>query len=123
MRILIVHNRYQQAGGEDMVVEAESDLMTSRGHEVHRFTRHNDDVRSMRRTDLGVQALWSRQTVETLTGILKTFRPDVVHAHNTWSLVSPSVYWAAAQAGVPTVNTLHNFRLLCPQATFLRENK
>jgi glycosyltransferase involved in cell wall biosynthesis len=122
MRILIVHNSYQQRGGEDIVVEAESGLMTSRGHEVHRFTRHNDDVHRIGRAKLAVQALWSRQTVQALDGIFKTFRPDVVHAHNTWSLVSPSVYWAAAAAHVPTVNTLHNFRLVCPQATFLRNN-
>ena len=71
--------------------------------------------------EAGLQALWSFQTVKTLSHIFGAFRPDVVHAHNTWSLVSPSVYWAAAKAGVPTVNTLHNFRLLCPQATFLRK--
>jgi glycosyltransferase involved in cell wall biosynthesis len=123
MRILIVHNMYQQRGGEDVVVEAESDLLSARGHEVRRFTRHNDDVADMARAQAGVQALWSRHTVKTLSGVLQAFRPDVVHAHNTWSLVSPSVYWAAAEAGVPTVNTLHNFRLLCPQATFLRENR
>ena len=122
MRILIVHNMYQQRGGEDAVVDAESDLLTSRGHDVHRFTRHNDDLERLGPASAAMQAVWSRETARAMSETVTTWRPDVVHAHNTWSLISPSVYWAAAKAGVPTVNTLHNFRLLCPQATFLRNN-
>lgn len=123
MRILIVHNQYQQRGGEDAVVEAESDLLRTRGHEVRYYTRHNDEIRSMGRPSAALQALWSTRTVTTLTDMCSTWTPDVIHTHNTWSLISPSIYWAAANARIPTVNTLHNFRLLCPQATFLRNHR
>lgn len=122
MRILIVHNMYQQRGGEDAVVEAETDLLSSRGHEVRRYTRHNDDIEGLGRASAAVQAIWSTHTVRALTDTFKTWTPDVIHTHNTWSLVSPSIYWVAARTGIPTINTLHNFRLLCPQATFLRDN-
>jgi glycosyltransferase involved in cell wall biosynthesis len=121
MRILIVHAAYQQRGGEDAVVESEAELLVARGNEVHQFTRHNDEIPSMRRADLAVQAIWSRQSAQTLVSLVKTFRPNVVHAHNTWPLISPSIYWAAEKAGVAMVQTLHNFRVLCPQGMFLRE--
>lgn len=123
MRILIVHNSYQQRGGEDAVVEAETDLLRTRGHEVRVYARHNDEIRGMSRPSAAMQALWSAHTTTALSDMFRTWRPDVIHTHNTWSLISPSIYWTAAKAGIPTVNTLHNFRLLCPQATFLRDHR
>lgn len=123
MKVLIVHNRYQLAGGEDAVVDAEVALLQSQGVEVQRYERHNDDIKGMSLASAAVQAYWSRQTVQEVSAILAEWRPDVVHVHNTLSLVSPSVYWAAAQHRVPVVQTLHNFRLLCPQGMLLREGK
>jgi glycosyltransferase involved in cell wall biosynthesis len=70
---------------------------------------------------LARQTLWSTQTAHDIRKLISCFRPDVIHAHNTFPLVSPSLYWAAAEAKVPVVQTLHNFRLLCPQATFFRD--
>jgi glycosyltransferase involved in cell wall biosynthesis len=121
LRVLIVHNAYQLRGGEDSVVEAEAALLRSRGHEVELLIRHNDDVTRMSRVDVAAHTLWSQLTVQQMRGLFDSFKPDVVHVHNTLPLVSPSVFWAATQAGVPIVQTLHNFRLLCPQATFLRD--
>lgn len=123
MRVLIVHNAYQQRGGEDAVVQAESDLLNSRGHEVTLFGRHNDDASRMPRASLALETLWSRPAARELERTLRAFAPHVVHVHNTFPLVSPSIYWAAAAARVPVVQTLHNFRLLCPQAMFLRDGK
>lgn len=120
-RVLVVHNAYQQRGGEDSVVESEVALLREHGHEVELFLRHNDDVERLSRLEVALQTLWSAETVRDVQAVLQRFRPDVVHVHNTLPLVSPSVFWAASRMGVPTVMTLHNFRLLCPQATLLRD--
>lgn len=121
LRILIVHNRYQLAGGEDAVVDAEIGLLRSRGHEVEAYLRDNRELREMGTLEAFAHTLWSRRTSRDMAQITRTFQPDVIHAHNTFALVSPSVYWAAARAGVPVVQTLHNFRLLCVQAMFLHD--
>lgn len=122
-RILIAHNRYQQRGGEDAVVEDETLLLRGRGHAVETYTRHNDEIGDTSRLDLLRQTLWSKRTTDDLARLFAEFRPSVIHVHNTFPLISPSLYWAAAQAGIPVVQTLHNFRLLCPQAMFLREGR
>lgn len=123
MRILFVHNAYQHRGGEDSVVEAEIALLRSHGQAVETYSRSNDDVSGMSLLDLAGQTLWSGRTVHDLANRVWQFRPDVIHAHNTFPLISPSLYWAAARAGVPVVQTLHNFRLMCLNALFLREGK
>ena len=120
LRVLIVHNAYQQRGGEDAVVEAEYSLLQQHGHPVHLYQRHNDELRGRNPLALVRDTVWSSQTGRDFAPLLSTFRPDVVHVHNSFPLVSPSVYWAAHRAGVPVVQTLHNFRLICPQAMLLR---
>ena len=120
MRILIVHNAYQQRGGEDSVVEAETELLRAYGHAVELYQKDNRDIAGMSRLRLLTGTIWSRQTVAEMSGILAHARPDVIHVHNTFPLISPSLYWAAERAGIPVVQTLHNFRLFCPQAMFLR---
>jgi glycosyltransferase involved in cell wall biosynthesis len=122
-KVLVVHNTYRHRGGEDSVVESEVALLRSRGHEVRDYRRHNDDADTDRPLALAAQALWSRRTVDEVGAVLALERPDIVHVHNTLPLVSPSVYWACAHAGIPVVQTLHNFRLACPQAMFLREGQ
>ena len=123
MRILIAHNAYQQKGGEDSVVETEATLLRSHGNEVAVYSRHNDDINGMSRIDLARQTLWSSRTERDIAKWVADFRPDVIHAHNTFPLISPSLYLAADRANVPLVQTLHNFRLFCPQAMLLREGK
>lgn len=123
MRVLMVHAAYQQRGGEDSVVDTEVTLLRDHGHEVQLYLRHNDEATSAGRISVASQALWSRRSEADVGRLVETFKPDVVHVHNTWPMVSPSVYWPAFKAGVPVVQTLHNFRLMCPQAMFLREGK
>lgn len=120
MHILIAHNAYQQRGGEDSVVESEIALLRARGHEVLEYRRSNDDLKGMGRVDAALQTMWSGQTRRELSALFAAEQPDVVHVHNTFPLISPSLYWAAAKARVPVVQTLHNYRLLCPQAMLLR---
>ena len=122
-RLLIVHNSYQQRGGEDIVVEAEVELLRQHGHQVELFLRDNDEIGNIGSVALIAQTLWSTMTVKAFKTIVQTFKPDLVHVHNTFPLISPSLYWAAAEAKVPVVQTLHNFRLLCPQAMLLRAGR
>ncbi|MFO1361312.1 MAG: glycosyltransferase family 4 protein [Burkholderiales bacterium] len=117
-RVLLVHNYYQQRGGEDAVVEAEEALLRAHGHEVRLYARRNDEIGAMSALRAARDALWSRRTVREIGAEIAAFRPDLVHAHNTFPLISPSLCWAVGD--VPLVQTLHNFRLLCPQAMFLR---
>lgn len=123
MRVLVAHNAYQHRGGEDSVVEAEVALLRSRGHDVATYFRHNDDIGGISRVAAVRQTLWSSRTTHDLAELVRSFRPDVIHSHNTFPLISPSLYWAAAQAGVPVVQTLHNFRLMCLNGLFLRDGR
>jgi glycosyltransferase involved in cell wall biosynthesis len=122
-RVLVVHNRYRRAGGEDAVAAAEIDLLRRRGHEVRVYQRDNRDLDHLGAIDAFAQTVWSSRTLDEVSDLLWSFRPDVVHAHNTFALVSSSLYWAAARAGVPVVQTLHNFRLLCVQAMLLKDGQ
>lgn len=123
LRILLVHNYYQSRGGEDAVVEAELDLLRGHGHEVRTYFRSNADIDRQPYAATAVQTLWSSRSRREVRALLRDFAPHVMHVHNSFPLISPSVYGAAAEAGVAVVQTLHNFRLLCPQAMFLREDR
>jgi glycosyltransferase involved in cell wall biosynthesis len=123
VRIVLVHNTYQHPGGEDSVVNAEIELLRSRGHEVATYFRNNDDIGAMSLTSAARQTLWSSRTTTELAELVRNFSPAVIHAHNTFPLISPSLYWAAEQASVPVVQTLHNFRLMCLNGVFLREGR
>lgn len=123
MRVLVAHNAYQQRGGEDSVVDDEVALLRARGAEVLVMQVHNDDIASMGRVELLGRTIWSRPAARQMTEHCQAFRPDVVHVHNSFPLMSPAIHWAAQAAGVPVVQTLHNFRLLCPQAMLLREGR
>jgi glycosyltransferase involved in cell wall biosynthesis len=123
LRVLVVHNAYQQRGGEDAVVEAEVSMLRTHGHAVEVYQRHNDDLRGMGALAAAKNTVWSSRTGADLARLIAAFRPHVVHAHNTLALVSPSAYSAVARARVPVVQTLHNFRLLCLQAMFLRNGR
>jgi glycosyltransferase involved in cell wall biosynthesis len=123
MKCLLVHNFYQQPGGEDQVFTDEARLLESRGHQVLRYTVHNDDVAHMGRLRLAARTLWNRQQYRQLRDLMLRERPDIVHFHNTFPLISPAAYYAARSAGVPVVQTLHNFRLVCPNALLLRDRR
>lgn len=121
MRVVIVHNHYQQPGGEDVVVEQESQLLTRHGVIVRQYLRSNADIPNSADFALAVQTVWSRRTAREISSLIREFRPDIIHAHNTFPLISPSLYATGARHGVPIVQTLHNFRLFCLQAMFLRK--
>ncbi len=120
MRILMTNNSYQQAGGEDSVVASEIDLLQKHGNEVQLYSRHNREIDGISRLSLVTQTMWSARTRKDLRAVVRRFRPHVIHAHNTFPLISPSLYWEAEALHIPVVQTLHNFRLICPGATLLR---
>lgn len=123
LRILLCHNAYQLRGGEDSVFEAEVALLREHGHEVEVFQRHNDALKSMSPAQAAMNTVWSTSSAVALTEVIARFRPDVVHFHNTFPLISPAAYWAVRTAGLPVIQTLHNFRLHCPQANYLRKGR
>lgn len=123
MRILLVHNFYQERGGEDSVVESEMSLLKGKGHVVELFSMNNAAIAQMSRTSLFKTTLWSSSSAQQIVKSANALKADVVHVHNTFPLISPSIYWALGNIGLPIIQTLHNFRLMCPQAMFLRDGK
>jgi glycosyltransferase involved in cell wall biosynthesis len=121
MKILAVHNRYQRPGGEDQVFVDETALLESRNHRVLRYEVHNDQVKQVNRLTLAKDTVWNTSAYRELGALIRRERPDVVHFHNTLPLVSPAGYYAARAEGVPVIQTLHNYRLLCPVALFFRD--
>ncbi|KAF6657878.1 glycosyltransferase family 4 protein [Paenibacillus polymyxa] len=125
-KVLIIHNYYQQSGGEDKVVEQESAMLRSRGIETEHYYVHNDSIQSKglaNMAKLAVEAAWSFPEFKRIKELLLRVKPDVVHVHNFFPVISPSVYHACERLGVPVVQTLHNYRLICPAATFMRGNE
>jgi glycosyltransferase involved in cell wall biosynthesis len=126
VKILMVHNAYREPGGEDVVHEAERDLMLAAGHRVVRYLRSNTEIDGYgpwRRATLPARTLWAWDTHRELRALLAAERPDIAHFTNTFPLVSPAAYDACRSAGVPVVQSLHNYRILCPAATFLRDGQ
>lgn len=122
-RILQVHNYYQISGGEDTVVANEKKLLEDHGHEVVQYSRNNSELREfskVRKLLLPFTTIFNSRTYKEVKNIIKEQDIDIVHVHNTLNLVSPAVYYAALSCKVPIVQTVHNFRLLCPGATFYR---
>lgn len=124
MNILIVHNHYQLPGGEDTVVENEAKLLKNHGHKVILYTRDNGELNRFSKFQkllLPFTFLYNPRTAREIKKIIQKEKIDVVHVHNTLMLISPAVYYAARAKKVPVVQTIHNFRLLCPGATFFRD--
>ncbi len=123
MKVLQVHNFYQQPGGEDQVYEAERELLLRHGHEVIRYAVNNDAAKDIPALELGIRTVWNRQSYAAIRDVLREQKPDIVHAHNTFPLVSPALHHAAAAEQIPLVQTLHNYRLICAGATLYRKGR
>src|ERR1700756_1306662 len=115
MKFVIVHNSYQQPGGEDVVFAAECKLLEEHGHTVIPYRRSNHELGSvsgLRRLTIPAEMISSGNSRREIQDLLRKERPDLVHVHNTFMMVSPSVYQACQELGIPVLQTLHNFRLL-----------
>jgi glycosyltransferase involved in cell wall biosynthesis len=118
--ILLVHNYYQHPGGEDTVFSSEKSLLLEHGHAVFEYTDNNKRIEQLGYVNSAFQTIWSRSSYNAIKRILKEVKPDLVHFHNTFMLISPSAYYACAEMGVPVIQTLHNYRLLCSNALLFR---
>jgi glycosyltransferase involved in cell wall biosynthesis len=124
MKVLSIHNHYQQFGGEDNVFANETALLESRGHEVVRFTVSNEQASDLGPLDLVKATIWNENIYQELRTLVRKERPNVAHFYNTFLLISPAAYHAVKEEGVPVVQALPNYRLLCPNKGLLfRENK
>ncbi len=123
MHILSVHNHYQIRGGEDESQKAEARLLREQGHQVDVYEEHNDRVSTLSKINLASRTIWSRETYQILTSRFTQQTYDVVHVQNFFPLISPSLYYAAQAKGIPVVQTLRNYRLLCPNAQFFRQGR
>ena len=123
--VLVIHNRYRQAGGEDTMVRAEVALLRQHGHRVTEFARDNaaiDGFGALRKASLMLSATWNPRVHAELRQLIRAEQPDVVHCHNLLPLISPAAYYACRDERVPVVQTLHNFRLSCPAGTLFRHH-
>lgn len=124
LSVLCVHNRYIQPGGEDQVFESESRLLAESGFRVEKVEEQTTYPHGLvRKIGAAVDCVWSRDWYREFKTLVRNTRPDVVHIHNFFSVISPSVYYACKEEGVPVVQTLHNYRLACAAASFYRDGK
>lgn len=122
--ILIVHNEYQYAGGEDTVVRQDAALLEKHGHRVFFYTRNNDELKSftgLQKLFLPFTTIFSLKSYREIRKIIREQKIELVHVHNTLPLISYSAYYAAKREGCRLIQTIHNFRLVCPNALFYRD--
>jgi glycosyltransferase involved in cell wall biosynthesis len=123
MRIIVVHNHYQLRGGEDESYQAETSMLCEAGHDVIRFTEHNNRVKKLGNVGTAMRAVWSQEAYRHTRDLIKANKADILHVQNFFPLISPSVYYAARAEGIPVVQSLRNYRLLCPNAIFFRDGQ
>lgn len=122
MKIVQLHNRYRERGGEDRVVLAEAEVLLGAGHEVVVYQVDNPGDWKHAAARMAVAA-WNPVEAQRVLGLAGRVRPDVAHVHNTWFSLSPSVVGALARRGIPVVATLHNYRLLCANGQLFRSGR
>jgi glycosyltransferase involved in cell wall biosynthesis len=124
MRILVLHNKYQLAGGEDTVAAQEVSMLRQRGHSVDMLLEDNSDIRTpLARISTAINSFYSFKSRSLVEARIREWKPAVVHVHNFFAKLTPSVYDACQKFGVPVIQTLHNYRLICPGATLFRNGK
>jgi glycosyltransferase involved in cell wall biosynthesis len=124
MKIALVHNFYPgSGGGEESVLWSEKDMLEKNGHTVVLFTRQLRDGAWFHFIHSALCLIWNPFMYRKMRKFLRDEEPEIVHCHNTFPLLSPSIYWACNREKVPVFQTLHNYRIICPNAMFLRDNK
>jgi glycosyltransferase involved in cell wall biosynthesis len=124
VRVLLLHNHYRHAGGEDAVVEQEMKLLASKGHELRLVAVDNTAIVGIvAQAKVALGTVYSHRSRVRVREEIASFAPDLVHVHNFFPQLSPSVYYACREAQVPVVQTLHNFRLICSNGLLFREGQ
>ena len=123
MRILSVHNQYQIRGGEDESCLAEQNLLREMGHQVDVYQENNDRIARLSSVNLALKTVWSTEAYRKITHLLQEHDYNLIHVQNFFPLISPSVYYAARKHGIPIVQTIRNYRLLCPNGLFFKNGE
>ncbi len=123
MHVLLVHNYYLEAGGEDTVFEAESGLLKKKKHTIFAYTDHNKRLENVKFFKVVTNAIWSRKTYLKIHNLIREKKPEVAHFHNTFLCISPAAYYTVKKWGIPVVQTLHNYRLICPGALLFHKGR
>lgn len=121
MKIILLHNTYQQRGGEDSVFENEYNLLKKYGHNVDKLIFDNNSIKTVKDKILtGILGIYNFKSAKLLENKIKSFKPDIIHVHNFFPIASPSIFFIAEKYKIPVIMTLHNFRLICPNALLFR---
>ncbi len=123
LRILVLHNRYKEKGGEDSVFSREAELLRAHGHRVETYAVHNDEIDRWSVLERAVRPIWNPRQYRLVSRLLQDFPADIVHVHNSYAVLSPAVCHAARRHGAAVVQSLHNYRLGCPSAGLMREGR
>lgn len=123
MKILQIHNHCIERGGSDSVFDAERELLESHGHTVVRYTAHNREIEGRGLIRTGIESLWNRRCYAELSSLIRAESPSIAHFHNTYPIISPAGYAAAKKCGLPVVQTMHDFRLLCANTWLFRNSR
>jgi len=128
MKVLVIHNSHRSgsSSGDDNVFKREKALLARYGHKVITFNPSNDEFdrgNIIKKATIAIQIPWSVSSYRKIKKIVSKENPDIVHVHTFFPLLSPSIYYAIQSSGVPLIQTLHDFRLLCPMAFFMRDGK
>ncbi len=124
-KVALIHNYYLERGGEDVSFEAEKSLLLKMKHEVCIYTRNNSEINSYspaRRMSLALRTIWASDSYADMRHLLAGEKPDICHFNNTFPLISPSAYDACRDAGVPVIQNLRNYRLVCPNGYLFRDH-
>ena len=121
LSVLVLHNAYKETGGEDQVFDREVDLLRRHGHDVKTYLVRNDEIDDWSIPGRVLRPLWNREQYRAVDALLSQFRADIVHVHNFYAVLSPAVYYAARKHGAAIVQSLHNYRMGCANASFWRD--
>lgn len=123
MKIIAVHNYYQNRGGEDQLFEDEAKLLESLGHDIYWHTKHSDSIKERNLLGVAVETVWNGRSYREMLKVIDEHSPDVIHSVNTFPLFSPSIFYAARKRNIPFVATIQNYRYFCAQAMCFRNGK
>jgi glycosyltransferase involved in cell wall biosynthesis len=123
MRVLAIHNYYQQRGGEDQCFEDEVSVLQAQGHEVRSLTVHNDSIEGRSKLRVARQSIWNSTAYDQVFTLTQEYKPDIVHVMNAFPLFSPSIFYAAKKSGTTVVHEVQNYRMFCANALLMRNGK
>ena len=124
MKILQIHNQYTLIGGEDTVLDLEKKLLQENNHKVFNYSVSNHSIKNIfDKIKIFINVHYSNKQKKVISKLLKKIKPDIVHVHNFFPLITPSVFDACKENNIPVVFTLHNYRLICPSGMLMYNDK